>query len=179
MSTREDRRYARFYYPEFIRDYRVIYDDDAAFATWHRLLVVAEQMWPMAPDLPRSVRARPLRALVDAGLVCVTGTSFEIKGHAAERARRSGIARNAADVRWQNERNADAHADAMPSTSTSKDETTPPPSRAKGRMNGTNARATGSNPRAKGTSPRQIREGYKTGPTALGAVMREIEGLER
>ena len=32
--TRDDRRYARFYYPEFIRDYATVYSNDAAFSTW-------------------------------------------------------------------------------------------------------------------------------------------------
>lgn len=176
------RIYARFYYPEFIRDYPTVYANDHAFACWMRLLVVAEQMWPMVPELPRSAKSSSLRVLVDAGLIATDGTSFAIKGHAQERGMRSGLARHAADVRWQSGRNADAHADAMPSTSTSigRAEIPPPPTSGGRRSDRTNQRATGASPRQNGhsprdtgTSPRQEREKQKRGPTALGAIIRE------
>jgi hypothetical protein len=109
-----DRRYARFYYPEFVHDYPDVYADDAAFATWMRLLVTAEQMCPMDPEIPRSTRSKPLSKLVDRGLVATDGRTYAIKGHAAERDRRSQTGRNAAAVRWESERNANA----LPSTST-------------------------------------------------------------
>lgn len=158
--TRDDRRYARFYYPEFIRDYPTVYADDAAFAAWMRLLVVAEQMWPMDGELPRSLRPRPLRTLVEAGLVTVTGSTFAIKGHAAERSRRSDSGRNAAAVRWDSGRNANASADAMPSTSTSKSkaDSPPPPTSGGKRSNGTNPRSAGMSPRQNGHAPRDLQE---------------------
>lgn len=178
--TRDDRRYARFYFPEFIRDYPAVYRDDAALATWLRLLVVAEQMWPMVAEIPRSVRPRPLSVLTDAGLVATDGTSFAIKGHDAERTRRRDSGRIGASVRWENDGNANAGANAMPSTSTSTStrEIPPPPTRGGRRKDATNARANGSSPRQTGTaprnldeSPRQIRRADKRDPTPIHVIL--------
>lgn len=173
--TRVDRKFSRFYYDDFIREFPEVYADDAAFAAWMRLLVRAEKDWPTTPELPRSVRPRALTRLVDAGLVLPCDAHcYRIRGFDAERSRRQGIARNASAQRWQSERNANASDDAMPSTSTStrRDESTPPPAEQGKRRNGTNPRATGTNPRALGTSPRQIRESEKRGPSALGEILR-------
>lgn len=86
------RKFARFYYSEFQRDYPDVYADDAAFAAWMRLLVIAEQAWPATPELPRSIRPKALRVLTaprERGpLVAVNGHAFAIKGFAAERSRR-------------------------------------------------------------------------------------------
>ena len=171
-----DRRYARFYYPEFIHDYPTVYSDDAAFAAWMRLLVVAEQMWPLSMELPRSVRPRALRLLVDAGLVATDGTYFALKGLDAERTRRRDAGRKGAAVRWDSDGNANASANAMPSKSISKDETrfTPPPQVGL-RKNGTNPRALGTNPRATGTSPRQERQAQKRAPTRLHEILTAIQ----
>lgn len=98
--TRDDRRYARFYFPEFIRDYEEIYRNDAALSTWMRLLVIAEQMWPMAGFMPLGVSRRGLKMLVDAGLVTVTDLTFSIKGQQEERERRQESARQSATLRW-------------------------------------------------------------------------------
>lgn len=193
VTAKEDRRYARFYYPEFIRDYREVYADDAAFATWMRLLVIAEQMWPMPPELPRSVKPRPLRTLVDAGLVSVAGVTFCIKGHDAERSRRRESGRKGAGVRWDSDGNAnasanamrthsDGNANAMPSTSTSKSkskaEIPPPPAERGLRKDGTNPRANGSAPRQTGDaprdhgqSPRQERQRAKRDMTPIHVIL--------
>ena len=174
MRVVNDRLYARFYYPEFLRDYPAVYDDDGAFAAWMRLLVVAEQMWPLPMELPRSVKPRALRVLVDAGLVATDGTHFLLKGHDSERTRRRDSGRKGAAVRWESEGNANAYANAMPSKSSSKDETsiTPPPAKLGRRKDGTNSRALGTNPRANGTSPRQEREAQKRGPSSLHEILR-------
>lgn len=166
--TRDDRKYARFYYPEFIRDYPAVYADDAAFATWMRLLVIGEQMWPMPVELPRSVRPRALRLLIEAGLVATDGTNFALKGLDAERSRRRDTARNAAAQRWDSGRNADA----VPSTSTSTSTNDSPPPQVGRRKNGTNPRAQGTNPRASGTSIRQEREGRKRQPVSLHDILK-------
>ena len=105
--TREQRRYARFYYPEFIRDYPHIWEDAEAFHSWMRLLVVAESMWPAAPDLPRTIRTRALAKLTACGLVATAGRTYVIKGLHAERTARSTAASNAARSRW---RSADGNA---------------------------------------------------------------------
>ena len=175
-----DRRYARFYYPEFVRDYQDVYTDDAAFATWLRLLVTAEQMWPMTPELPRSVRPRGLRVLVERGLVTTDGVTFHVKGLDAERTRRSASARNAAAVRWQSDRNADGNAESMPSTRTrtSTKEIPPPPTSGGRRKDGTNPRAQGTAPRQNGhaprdlgESPRQVKRAEKRDPTPLHVIL--------
>lgn len=109
-----ERRFARFYYPEFKRDYPDIYADDRAFAAWMRLLVGAEEAWPAVPELPRSVRAAALRPLTECGLVEVDGDRYSLKGFATERSRREDNARNAAAKRWHSDSNATASATAMP-----------------------------------------------------------------
>lgn len=114
MSDADRRRYARFYYADFMRDYPDIYGDDAAFAAFMRLLTVAEMAWPATPELPRSIRPKGLRTLVDRGLVKVTGHTFLLKGFVKERTLRADSARRAAALRWQSVGNADAYADAMP-----------------------------------------------------------------
>jgi hypothetical protein len=176
VVTRDDRRYARFYYPEFIRDYPTVYHDDAAFAAWMRLLVVAEQMWPLSMELPRSVRPKALRVLVEAGLVATDGAQFALKGLDAERTRRRESGRKGAAVRWDSEGNANASANAMPSPSTSKaEQEIPLPHGVGRRKDGTNPRAQGTNPRATGTSPRQERQAAKRQPTKLHEILSAIQ----
>lgn len=118
-----ERAYARFYYVQFIAEYPHIYADDAAFATWLRLLAAAEAMWPARPELPRSVRTRTLAKLIASELVETDGVTYSVRGLDAERGRRSDAARNAAALRWHKNgnavRNANGNADPMPSTSTS------------------------------------------------------------
>jgi hypothetical protein len=91
-----------------------VYDDDAALATWLRLLIGADAMWPAPAHLPRKVKSRALDVLVKAGLVdLTTGDRYRIHGLEAERTRRSETGRNAAAVRWQSERNAVSNAKPM------------------------------------------------------------------
>lgn len=103
------RKFTRLYYDDFIREYPEVYADDAAFAAWVRLLVLAEKMWPATPEIPRSIRPRAMRTLVAAGLVEECGThSYCVRGFIAERTRRQDSARTAAAERWHSEGNADA-----------------------------------------------------------------------
>lgn len=102
-----DRRYARFYYGDFIRDYPDVYGNDAALAAFLRLLSAAEMAWPATPEIPRSCRPKGLSILVGCGLVKVTGHTFVLKGFAKEREMRSHSGRNAAAVRWHSGGNAD------------------------------------------------------------------------
>lgn len=171
--SRTDRHFARFYYDDFIREFPEVYADDAAFAAWMRLLVRAEKDWPTVPELPRSIRPKALRVLVDAGLVTLCDAHcYRILGLDAERTRRQGAGRKGAAVRWDNERNANASAVAMPRRDeTRRDEITPPPAELGRRKSGTNPRATGTNPRANGTSPRQERDKQKRGPTRLHEIL--------
>lgn len=147
---RVERKYARFYYDEFIAEFPAIYADDAAFAAWMRLLTLAEKVWPSRPELPRSTRPSPLRKLVDAGLIRIEGVTYRVRGLDAERLRRSGQAKAAADARWtaagnadsNAASNADSNAETMPSTRKSTSTPPSPPHRVGGRRkDGTNPRA--------------------------------------
>lgn len=144
--SRPTRNYARFYYDEFIAEYPDIYADDAAFAAWMRLLTLAEKVWPALPELPRSVRMSALRKLVDAKLVLpVPNHCYRIRGLDAERSRRQGLAKSAADARWSANSSADGNADrtasAMPRRDEKETSTPLPPSRGGFRAEGTNPRA--------------------------------------
>jgi len=189
MSRRPERKYARFYYDDFIREFPAVYADDAAFAAWHRLLVIAEKMWPTPAELPRSVRPRALKTLVAAGLVLQCDQQcYRIRGLDAERSRRQGLARTAADARWNTDGNARGTADGtaevdaenMPRRVRVRDETsTPPPPTGGGRrIDRTSPRAVGASPRQKGTSPREtgesprkVREAQKRGPSRLSDIL--------
>lgn len=182
--------YSRLYH-RFSAEFPKIYADDHALASWVRLLLVADASWPMRPPLPRSVRAKALRCLVDAGLVILDGDAYTVRGLDAERTRRRDAARVGAAQRWQNGRNANADANAMPrrdetSKSTDESDLPPPPAergrrkdRTNPRANGSAPRDTGANPRATGTSTRQVREDRKRGPTALGDVLRRANEMGR
>lgn len=99
--TAQDDPYVRVYYrimddPKFAD----VYDDDAAFALWVRLLLHADAMYPAPATLPRGVRRAPLDKLVKAELVDLgTGHRYRIHGLTAEREKRAEAARFAADVK--------------------------------------------------------------------------------
>ncbi len=110
-----DRPFARVYYIDLERDYPSVWRDDAALATWTRLLATADAMWPAVPEVPRSARSALVSKLVTVGLVIlVPPFGYRIKGLDAERTARSNAASNAARSRWGN---ADGSASAMPNQS--------------------------------------------------------------
>jgi hypothetical protein len=100
------RNYARVYHgivddPRFDR----VYHNDAALATWLRMLLVADAMYPTSAPMPR--RNPTVSLLIDSGLVEERpGHRYVIHGLEAERERRSASARIGAAVRWQSERTA-------------------------------------------------------------------------
>jgi hypothetical protein len=102
------RRFARIYYQEFRRDYPEVYADDAAWCAWTRMLIASEEAWPAMPEMPRSVKSKGLRVLVDRGLVTITGTTFVLKGWVLERTKRAESGRTGAAVRWDSDGNANA-----------------------------------------------------------------------
>ena len=106
-----------------------VYANDAALGAWLRMLLIADALWPTSAPMPR--KNPTVRLLIECGLVIEKpGDRYTIRGLDAERERRSSIGRNAADKRWQSERNANA----MPRRDeTSKDKTS----------NGANAPAPG------------------------------------
>lgn len=149
MKRAAQRHYARIYYDEFMAEYPAVYDDDAAFAAWTRLLILAEKMWPQVPELPRRVKDDALAVLVGAGLVILEENDrYRVRGLDAERSRRSAQGKAGADARWNADGtangNADASANAMPRQD--EKETSNPLTPTSG---GTGSpRATGTNPRA-------------------------------
>lgn len=151
--TRAERQYVRVYHDDLMADYGASWSDDAQLATWLRLLVIADKMWPTVAELPRSVRAKPLAGLVAARLVeLVPPHGYRIRGHDAERRKRQESARTAAASRWDSGRTPDGTADGMPSPSprpSRADSDIPPPPAKRGR------RKDETNPRAEGTAPRQ------------------------
>lgn len=107
------RPFARHYYVDLERDYPAVWWDDHLYATFGRLLAVAESMWPATPEIPRSAKAPVVQRLIASGLVlAVPPYSFRIKGMDAERTARSTAARTAAGTRWGT---ANGNAPAMPS----------------------------------------------------------------
>jgi hypothetical protein len=103
----EERKYVKVFHADLISDYPDVWDDDAALATWLRLLVAADGSWPAPAELPRYVKDKPLASLTAAGLVVVERTHrFRIKGMDADRNARRNAASNAAASRWHSEGNA-------------------------------------------------------------------------
>jgi hypothetical protein len=113
VTKAEMRQFARIYYREFRRDYPDVYADDGAWCAWTRMLIASEEAWPAMPELPRSVKPKALRMLLDRGLVTVSGSTFVLKGWVKDRTARATSGRNAAEVRWHSDGNADADANAM------------------------------------------------------------------
>jgi hypothetical protein len=112
--------YSRVYH-SIVDDQRfeTVYSDDAALASWLRLLLVADAMYPAPAPLPRTVRPRALGVLVTAGLVELVGSEhYRIHGLASEREKRSLSARNAAALRWQSPRIASKDEHRRDETST-------------------------------------------------------------
>lgn len=84
-----------------------VYGNDKALATWLRMLLIADAMWPVSAPMPP--RNPTVRLLIDCGLVVEkSGGRYTIRGLNAERERRSANGRNAAAVRWQSASNAPA-----------------------------------------------------------------------
>ena len=118
--------YARLYLcipddPKFAE----VYDDDNHFATYCRLLMIAEAPWPASAHIPATAMRASVEKLAAVGLIDLqTGGRYRIHGLDAERERRSAGGRHAAEVRWQSvrnagaskPRNADADADPMHAT---------------------------------------------------------------
>jgi len=74
--------------------FAAIYDDDRHLATWLRLLMAADGLWPASCPIPATARKSGLVALTEAGLIDVLpGGRFRIHGLDAERGRRRDAAR--------------------------------------------------------------------------------------
>lgn len=113
--TRQERPFVRVYHDDLQRDYEAVWDDDHLMATWLRLLVVADKLWPSDGEIPRGTRPRPLAALVKLGLVLPRPSHrFRLKGLDADRQRRVDAARYASGHRWPSDPDTDSNADGTP-----------------------------------------------------------------
>lgn len=86
--------YSRVYWsivddPKFER----VFDDDHHLATWLRLLIAADAIWPASPSMPVSARRASVKTLSDVGLVDLQANHrYRIHGLDAERGRRKDAA---------------------------------------------------------------------------------------
>ena len=96
--------------PKFVG---IVYDDHH-LATWLRLLMAADAVWPLLSPIPASARKASVKALVEAGLIDLEGPRFRVHGLDAERERRSSQGRAAASKRWSS-----TNAAALPEQSDS------------------------------------------------------------
>lgn len=156
MSQADD-TYARLYH-RFRSEFPTVYANDQQLAAWVRLLMLADASWPTRPFTPRSVKTRPLAALVEVGLVILDGDAYTVRGLDAERTRRRNAGRAGAAARWHSDGNANASANAMPSRAEQSraEESPPPPAKRGRRKDGTNPRAVGESPRQNGHAPRDL-----------------------
>lgn len=82
LSIREDPRFAE------------VYGDNDRLATWLRLLMEADAVWPAAAPVPRAVHEPSLAALVEAGIIELRPLDhYRVHGLDAERERRSELGR--------------------------------------------------------------------------------------
>ncbi len=84
--TRPGEPYSRIYW-SVIDDYPDVYEDDATFSLWVRMLLNADAAYPMRPICPKQTKV--LGRLVDAGLVIVERGRYTVRGLSQERDRRS------------------------------------------------------------------------------------------
>ena len=56
-------------YRDLADEYPTIYDDAEALGTYVQLLMDADALWPMRPQVPRRVKDEPLRRVLGSGLV--------------------------------------------------------------------------------------------------------------
>ena len=97
--------YSRQYW-RFIDEYPLIYEHDAAYALWSRLLITGDMAWPASGSLPLSTRPKALAMLTDAGLVQVLPAGrFRIPSMDKERQARSDAGKYAISHRWPTDSN--------------------------------------------------------------------------
>ena len=101
-------------YHEIVDDplFEEVYGNDRALAAWLRMLIVADAMYPASAPMP--ARTPGVRLLIEKGLVEErAGNRYTIRGLAAERERRSQLARNAANARHGVRTDSTSNADAL------------------------------------------------------------------
>lgn len=115
---------------QYVRVYYSIVDDERFasvydtphLATWLRLLMIADAVWPASAYLPASEKRSSVAVLARAGLLELDGRRFRVHGLDAERNARGNAGRIGAAERWQSGRSANAmqthserNANGMPS----------------------------------------------------------------
>ena len=82
-----------------------VFNNDHALATWLRMLLVADAIWPVSAEMPR--RNPTVQLLIRESLVIQRPFNrYSIRGLDAEREHRSASGRHAAALRWQSVPNA-------------------------------------------------------------------------
>ena len=101
-------------YRDLADEYPTIYDDAEALGTYVQLLMDADALWPMRPQVPRRVKDEPLRRVLDSGLVTEEEHGrYSIKGLDRLRETESMAQRD----RVINGRSSKKHPDRYPDTS--------------------------------------------------------------
>jgi hypothetical protein len=137
-----ERAYCRVYYS--IQDdpkFEGIREDDHHLATWLRLLMVADAIWPASANLPAAARRASLKALVAAELVdLLPGGRYRIHGLDAERGARREAAQTSRAQRTSYGRSTNVERGAQRSyyshSEPSQAETETKPSQPPARRNG-------------------------------------------
>jgi hypothetical protein len=94
--------YIRVYYsiitdPKFVG----VFSNNDHLATWLRLLLAADAIYPAPAPIPRSAEQASLDVLVEHGIIAIVGYDhFGVVGLTAERERRSAAGKKAAGKRW-------------------------------------------------------------------------------
>ena len=105
---REQRRFARVYYDDMVRDHPEVWRDDAMLATWLRLLTASEKAWPSMAELPRAAKPRTVARLMELDMVTLYADHhYELRGFSTDRTKRQENARKGPAQRWENDRSAD------------------------------------------------------------------------
>lgn len=111
MSNDRD-PYSRHYW-SIVDDpkFEEVYDDDHHYATWGRLLMIADMAWPASAHLPANARRASVAKLAQVELIDLYPNGrYRIHGLDTEREKRSQQGRNAAASRWGTPSNASGNA---------------------------------------------------------------------
>jgi hypothetical protein len=95
----DDRLYVQVYY-QIAREFPEVWRDDRLLATWLRLLMLANAVWPAAAVLPRNAAKKAVDSLENHGLIEREGDEFRVRGLDKQRQFRRDRAASAARTRW-------------------------------------------------------------------------------
>ena len=112
--------YVRVYYRIIDEDpkFHGVYDDDHRLATWLRLLLAADAMYPAPATIPHGIHKASLAFLVSVGLIDLTsGSRYRIHGMESERAGRREHASIASRSRWASREQSSPDAPSIPPSS--------------------------------------------------------------